>query len=411
MIRTQIELERRVLNPLVKELILDKGERGRWETMGVDYRTWPECQAKQAMKEFEIQSKIKSLEFARFMCWDMLEKLQCEELPEDEDMILVMYQEGLRTVRALNLAQALMANPDRAKEHIENFNKFTGYGVEMKSLSEALWPCYEKQVALAKEDRSLVKIKNFENLSEAIGGFNPGRLTLITAQSGVGKTTLARNLVLGAADSSFSKVLFFNMEMTEQDFVQGFVQSEGDLTFSDWTKNPEAQSVKVQNALSEVNKKAPIYFTEGKSLSLEQIVSSCYREREDMMLVVIDYDQKIATDSNEEEWRYLVRSMERIEELAKSIECHCIVLAQGDESGDVKASKRSKQPASCVLQIAEDDDLGYVITAIKNRFGKHKAKVPVLFIPEKGIMRETAVRLVRRKSEIEKKYKKPYSEE
>jgi predicted ATP-dependent serine protease len=328
------------------------------------------------------------------MAWDLAEKLQAEELPHDEDELMARYTEGLKFVRIDFLAKSLTQNPEQADFLISEFQRGSVHSsIGFKQLGESFELVYGEQIRRNQEKRALFKIDGFERLSTSIGGFNPGRISMLTAKSGIGKTTLARNLCLGATASPFGKVLFFNMEMIEHDFVQGFIQIELDLTFEEWTKDAAAKIANLSLASKRIKNRKPLFYTDGKSLSLDQIVSSIFSQSSEAEVepnfIVIDYDQKIQVTSKDEEWRYMVRTMERLEDVAKSTNSHILILAQGNDEGDPKASRRSIQPASAVLNLSLEEDGRHSITAIKNRFGAYKAKTFIDYVPEKGRIRES----------------------
>ena len=59
-----------------------------------------------------------------------------------------------------------------------------------------------------------------------------------------------------------------------------------------------------------------------------------------------------------------------LEAAAKATRSHLLLLAQGNEEGDIKSSSRSKQPTSVVLHFLKDNLNRYIIKSIKTRFAK-----------------------------------------
>ena len=103
------------------------------------------------------------------------------------------------------------------------------------------------------------------------------------------------------------------------------------------------------------------------------------------MIVIIDYDQKIRSINNGEEWQVLQRAVEDLEEVAKLCKCPIVILAQGREAasksgiaGDPKASARTKQSASAVIRLHKEND-AYFIELMKNRFGPREGKLDINF--------------------------------
>ena len=100
-------------------------------------------------------------------------------------------------------------------------------------------------------------------------------------------------------------------------------------------------------------------------------------EGESYGFVIVDYDQKIISKNSDEEWKSVLKTVEMLEECTKQTNAHILVLSQGDDEGQPKASKRSKQPASAVLHLGKNDDNEWFIRTTKNRFGNPNLVIPL----------------------------------
>lgn len=340
--------------------------------IGVDPNHWPNYHVKNHMIDFSFLRNSKGLAFAKIALVEKTQGLETYEIPKDDDLIKELYWSSLRVIKAKELGSKILRDPTKAQDLVFEYNNSFKKPMFLENLYDGITPTMKELQDRINKKESMVLLPGFHKLSKAIGGFNPKRVSLVSAISGFGKTKLAINLAASA--SKIMKVLYFNMEMGREDFVALFVHQGTGITNTDWYEgnfNPE----KVAEFANSLNDKKQIMYTDGRSLSVDEICSAIYSESmgEPKLFVVIDYDQKIVTRSNDEEWRALVRAVEKFEDIAKVTNSHIVMLAQADDSGDIKASKRSKQPASAVLNFFSEGEghlKKFFIKAIKNRFGR-----------------------------------------
>ena len=155
---------------------------------------------------------------------------------------------------------------------------------------------------------------------------------------------------------------------TEKDFTSMFIQNLAKINSEYWSDGSFITNDNLKSLESIIDKPPEnLSFTSGKNLSASKIIRSIYETKPDF--VIIDYDQKMILEGSDE-WYLMLKTIEKIEDAAKIINSHIIILAQADDSGDLKSSKRSKQPASAVLNFHKNDEGTTVIKSIKNRFNK-----------------------------------------
>ncbi len=346
---------------------------------GFDPSEWPECDAKTFAMNFHHLAESKSVEYAKLHMRTKVINLPRYEIPDTSEELIPLFHEfkkfGLFKCLGLNLC----ANPNQGEDIVKNFQKRPIQGVLTFDLKEHLEARILNHLQDAKDKKEMaVEIPDWPTLSRLIGGFNPGRVILLVAGTGVGKTTFAINLAL----SSIKKfpVLFFNMEMIQQDIIDRIVMSGAGISSYRWNSPTENESQALGSFVSDVYKNHSLIISDGRALSLDQIESEIYRQhsKEKPTLIIVDYDQKIRTRFQGDEWQTVLKAVERLEEIAKSTNTCIMILAQGNDNNDPKASRRSMQPASSVLSFHKDPDFGYVIEAKKNRFGPRNAKVKVI---------------------------------
>lgn len=377
----------RYLASVATEWIFDANRRTVLKTIGVDSGEWPPCQAKTIMDEFLRISIERSEELAKLEISSSIEKLGYEPLSEDIETVGVLYNEALAAAKGLRLAANILSDPKATPRFINQYRANGSSKIETFDVWGELDKVLLEEGKKIQEGKTRLLIPGWEKLSKLVGGFNPGRVSILLAESGVGKTMLALNFTLAASQTQ--SALFVNMEMTKNDIVARFAQMGARITSEDWHKG-SWNIAGIDDFRSEKEKRNPIRVTEGRALDLNQITSLIMIEKErheNLGFVVIDYDQKIRFAGRDEEWRQMVRAFEDIEECSKACGIHIMMLAQGSADGKIKSSKRAIQPASTVFEFTEDSGK-YKLVSKKNRFGRRKWELSVDCKPEMSLVTE-----------------------
>lgn len=406
-----------LLNTITYESVLSEENFNKFKLIGINPLDWPAFACKQAYIQFLELVHTKGYPYASAMITEAfsVDAFDITEMHDELDVIGQMYKENLKYFKARFLGRELLANPEKADELISQYQSFASGGLKLLKISDYIEKVTLESKAEADKGTSLVVMPGFVSLSNIAGGFNPQRVSLITAKSGFGKTKLA-----GCFARNMSKsmpVIYFNMEMGVRDFVSMFIHAEADISNTDWFRGnvfkDQIALERVGRYMIKTHESKPIYFTDGKSLDIDTICSAILSVCKPLQngFVIIDYDQKLTYKSYDEEWKALVRAVERFEEISKITNTHIVVLSQADESGDPKASKRAIQPASLVLNFKQGKIMAgmqekpdaYYIKAIKNRFGRTGVCVEVEYFPEKSMIKELGVVTEIKEGEIRKR--------
>jgi len=379
------------------------GAAAQFEFLGVDPNEWPESKAKSILIGF-IQTKKTQGEFAAKA--DFLERaisLPICDLPEDGDIFRVKYERTLNQARYSNLGRRLVENPNMGHELISNFQNQKKSNVEIVSFVSQIDKIARKNAEGIISKSNVIILQGWEKLSRGIGGFGIDRVSMVVSGTGIGKTTLAINLAR-AARLSGMPVLFFNMEMSIQDIGARVIESELSIDHNDWLDGA-IDYQKLLQMEGEWREGQEFLLTTGKALTLTQICSAIVATSDPnkKRFIVVDYDQKIVTESKDDEWKTLHRAIEELEQIAKHTSSRIMVLAQGNDDGDPKASKRMKQVAATVLHFSKTE-IGFQIKAIKNRFGEHDFTISVKYLPAKAFAAEGDVIKKQDTSEAGPKY-------
>jgi KaiC/GvpD/RAD55 family RecA-like ATPase len=362
----------------------------------LDSSKWPDVSLTHDLIKFERLVREKNINFAQLeFSGKFPADYSPQFLPQDLATVRIMHEEARESLLVNDLCRKLQSNGANVFEVAERFlrEKSASVGVKSKSFGELMGDFISENEKVIKSGKSLVKIHGWPLLSEMIGGFNPGRVTIITAGTGVGKTNLSINLSRSACIEGELKACFVNMEMSEFDIATRYASAVGSMTKSEFNDPSYLQKFSERNALAKVIEKADsIHITLGKGLTLREIESwvSDKNRSSKVDLVFVDYDQKIQVSGKEDEWKMLQRACESLEEMAKREDVHVILLSQadGEKDGKPKASKRMMQSASTVLFFDERDPGVFTVRAIKNRHGKKSAEIKVSYQPEKSLIHE-----------------------
>lgn len=376
------------LDSITYRFVSDFEEYKKLNAVKLFVNFWPDIESRSIMQDFKNMVDSKSYEYAIYM---IREKYQSIKIKDDKEPFIetidakkIQYdlEKSLKRDFVKRTAHRLALNPDSFDELYIDLGKAADMSKDMTdyTVSGYLDKAIAKNEQEVKEGKSKIILPDFKIFSDQIGGFNAGRVSGISAKSGFGKTKLAVNI----ADSArkIMPVYYFNMEMTPEDFESQFIQKAGNVTYNEYKKglSPDRfQSIiEYKGSFLETH---DIVFTGGRSMSLDDICSRIAVSVKTGWMAIIDYDQKIISDSSGEEWQTMVRAMERLEDIAKSTGSHVIVLFQSDDDGFAKSSKRAIQPLSAFTHFTKDNDQ-FILKNIKNRFGKTGFEIAVDYWPE-----------------------------
>ena len=114
-------------------------------------------------------------------------------------------------------------------------------------ISDVIIDVYDRLAELAASDSAIPGLSTgLRDLDRAISGLNKSDLILLAARPGMGKTSMALNILLDAGKKSGKQVAFFSLEMSREQLALRLISSEcfvdnkklvtGKLTDDDWDK-------------------------------------------------------------------------------------------------------------------------------------------------------------------------------
>ncbi len=251
----------------------------------------------------------------------------------------------------------------------------------LEHIDNALKEVIEKLNKIAKDPSSLRGLSTgLDDLDSITNGLQNSDLILLAARPGVGKTSLAMNIVNNVAIKSKKNCAIFSLEMPKTQIAQrsmcsiGGVSMEkalkGQLSVDEWTA-----LVKASKKLSEAN----IFIDDSSINDPNDILSKCRRLKREkgLDLVMIDYLQLMRADKNSSfdnkvlEVGEITRSLKIA---ARELDVPIILLSQlsravesrkGDHRpvlSDLRDSGSIEQDADIVMFIYKPDMYNDVIT-------------------------------------------------
>ena len=235
----------------------------------------------------------------------------------------------------------------------------------------------------------------FYAIDKATNGLQKSDMIIIAARPGVGKTSLAMNIVTNAALDSKAKCAVFSLEMGREQLAQRMLFSvanvsmakalRGDLNEADWAKIWKAEKKL---------KEADIFIDDNAMNTPSQVLSKCRKLKREkgLDLIAIDYLGLMKSDEKTDNRQNEVASISRqLKILAKEINVPVMVLCQLNRSveqrengkpgkpvlSDLRESGSIEQDADTVWfihrdmsakEIAEDKDGSYTAELIIAKF-------------------------------------------
>ncbi|MFI8258878.1 replicative DNA helicase [Streptomyces filamentosus] len=221
------------------------------------------------------------------------------------------------------------------------------------------------------------------DLDAVTSGMHPGNVTVIAAQSGVGKSTLALNAATAAAKAG-ARVMFSSLEMSHGELMNKLVAAEGKIPMHYLTRQGGLKAehwTEVERLGRELFRTLPMRIHRPDSASLADIEAAaraCVRA-DGLDLLVVDYLQLVEVQQARHITReQAVAAVSRgLKNLSVSLNCHVIALSQLNDDGLMRESRSIKNDASVVICVVRPDmdepessRAGEVDLVIdKNRFG------------------------------------------
>ena len=215
-------------------------------------------------------------------------------------------------------------------------------------ISNVLIDVYDRLTELAASESAIPGLSTGLtdlDLDLAISGLNKSDLILLAARPGMGKTSMALNILLEAGKKSGKNVAFFSLEMSREQLALRLISSEcfvdnkklvtGKLTEEDWEK--------VAVAADSLNR-SRIFIDDDSSVSVADISAKC-RRMDNLGLVIIDYLQLMQsaggrTYSGENRQQVVSDISRALKIMAKELDVPVLCLSQLSRANESRSDKR-----------------------------------------------------------------------
>ncbi len=324
------------------------------------------------------------------------DKALLRQVAETAGTITALVQEGTATAQ-----EAL----DAAEQRIFAIRQGRG-GQGLEHISTILLGVYDRLNELAASDSAVPGLSTgITDLDNAIAGLNKSDLILLAARPGMGKSSMALNMLLHAGKFSGKSVVYFSLEMSREQLAMRLISNEsfvdlkklitGKLNEDDWGKIAAASAALTQHGI--LNDGRPV-------LSVADMNAKC-RRVDNLGLVVIDYLQLMTSAGGPgrggDNRQQVVSDMSRaLKIMAKELDVPVLCLSQLSRANESRADKRPmlsdlresgaiEQDADIVMFLYRDDyynddsethNLAECIIA-KNRHGE-TGTVELQWLPE-----------------------------
>ena len=276
----------------------------------------------------------------------------------------------------------------------------------LEHISSVILNVYQRLGELAASDSAIPGLSTgLSDVDAAISGLNNSDLILLAARPGMGKTSMALNILLHAGKYSGKSVVFFSLEMSREQLAMRLISNEsfvdnkklvtGQLNEDDW--------VKIAAAAAALNQ-TQILIDDNPSLTVADMNAKC-RRVDNLGLVVIDYLQLMQSAGGRqysgENRQQAVSDISRaLKIMAKELNVPVLCLSQLSRANESRSNKRPmlsdlresgaiEQDADIVMFLYREDyyeensenhNLAECIIA-KNRHGETRT-VELQWLPE-----------------------------
>jgi replicative DNA helicase len=244
------------------------------------------------------------------------------------------------------------SNPDDSQAVIEDAEKLLfdvtnkQMGSKFVKIIDLLEQTSEQMEKMSSSQTHLQGVPSgFPHLDRLLAGLRGGDLIILAARPGIGKSALALNIALNAANEG-ATVAFFSLEMPANQLAQRIMSStssvkatkirDANLSKADWGQIVEAISSMY---------KYEFYIDDSPALSLLELRAKArrqFRNATDKGLIVVDYLQLMQSKGSQQRDRWLeVGEISRgLKVLAKELNVPILALSQLNRAVEGRKDKR-----------------------------------------------------------------------
>lgn len=226
----------------------------------------------------------------------------------------------------------------------------------------------------------------FEKLDAIYGGGLPKGLTILGADTGLGKTTFVLHLADNMAKQETVKVLFYSLELTKYELL---AKSLSRISYIEDGLNENTPQAIIHNEVDNIDEVFDVYDTISNNIKIidnirdiQSIIKNTLRfikeNPNDKVVVIIDYLQFVDSPLNNDKQKIdgITKSLKQI---SNAYDIPMILISSLSRIGDFKESGSIEYTADYLLKLfvkkKSENDLSFdtddqlTLKFIKNRFG------------------------------------------
>ena len=249
----------------------------------------------------------------------------------------------------------------------------------------------------AKGSQDTVGIPTIGPLDMYLKGIHPGRVWIIGAYPGGGKSVMASQIIVDAALSDYP-CLFLSLEMSERDLMDRMIIQASRVDARAFTEPREYArengSGEISTGLVRAIKgvvprlvAAPLRLQRPANRNISTIISCIRRAHREtgIKIAAVDYLQLIRAKSDNKEAEVSEIS-HALQEVAQDLQITVLALSQLNADGDTKHGRVIEEDADAVISIIQDRDKAsetykqhrHIIIAKDRHYGSEGTRVPLI---------------------------------
>ena len=217
------------------------------------------------------------------------------------------------------------------------------------------------------------------------GGLHPGRLYVIAARTGQGKSVIGQNISTYAA-MHHHKTFVVSVEMPVEEIVSRIISAEAEIDYGVLTRRDFGDQHTRIDEYIQRHRCLPMYLCTRPTVTIEEIAAKCRAMKPaGLRLLFCDYAQLIkASDSRVSREQQVAHIARSIKLLALELDISVVLAAQlnrcADQDGrqprisDLRESGELEQSADVILLLhQEENSPSTIVNVAKNRTGPPKS--------------------------------------
>lgn len=242
--------------------------------------------------------------------------------------------------------EALSTLASRVEARISKAARYSGSQGAHIEVSEILGEALAESLKVRELGNGLVGFSSgIPEMDEAIGGLEPGHVTVIMGESGLGKTAIAMQMVANA--SRTIPVAYANLEMPASDMGQRLQAMQAEVSFHRIRRGitGDMEDKKIANAMSDMAENMKLYMSPGHIQTWEQITNWFREKYYDVGARVMVLDNILSVDyDGVQEIEHVTRIANASQRLARELDVSLINLHHTNTSDrpDLRSMHGSK---------------------------------------------------------------------